>query len=151
MRIRPVGGSESFRASVQPLVRDAAQRVVRVVRRREPVRAMLGSLGRAVAQPVPLARAGVAVFAMALLVPTVMPAMRAERSVLVAAMSETRGATGMDTRLPDQNAGRPPQVRWERSGASCFARGDSSSGSTSVGAPVAGSTRQVMRSLPKMR
>jgi hypothetical protein len=132
-----VGSSASFRASVQPLVRDAVMRgssateiaselralhghayrrgelladvrryrgsslrTIRVVRRREPLPAVLAAVARHIAEPRRLARAGVAVFAIALLVPAAVPFVRADQRVLVAAASETR-ALANDVRLPN--------------------------------------------------
>jgi hypothetical protein len=151
-----VGGSQSFRASVQPFVRDAALRgasvnelttTLRLVHghayRRadmladmrayrvpgtvesiaEPVGGMADMLNTAVAigQAVPryldfrrtIARAGVAVFAITLLMPTVlfstMSSTRATLDVLVADANQTRpsSAAVFDIALPNQVAGAP--------------------------------------------
>jgi hypothetical protein len=85
--------------------RSDSRRVPRVVRRREPLLAIVASLARAIAQPHRLARAGIAVFAAALLVPTVAyPFARMERTVLIAAASETFSGAPADVRLPNEVA-----------------------------------------------
>ena len=137
-----MGRPETFRASVQPLVRDAVERgasiaeiaaqlriahghayrrselledvrryrsetrrTPRIVRRREPIRAMLASVARSAALPVSLARAGVAVFAIALIVPTVVyDFARVDRRVLVADASESRALVMSEVRLPNEIA-----------------------------------------------
>jgi len=137
-----VGSPESFRASVQPLVRDAAmrgvsiaqiaeqlrasfghayrrsdlledvrryrsesRRIPRIVRRREPIRAMLAAVARSTALPMSLARAGVAVFAIALILPTITnDIVRVDRRVLVAEASESRSLAMDDVRLPNETS-----------------------------------------------
>lgn len=86
-----MGGSASFRASVQPLVREAALAVPRYLDFRRTI-----------------ARAGVAVFAITLLAPTVLfSATRATRDVLVADVNEIPPANVavVDFVLPNQVAG----------------------------------------------
>ena len=137
-----MGRSERFRASVQPLVRDAAiggasvaqiaaqlriayghayrrselledvrryrrptVRIPRIVRRREPINAILAGIARSSALPVSLARAGLAVFAFALILPTITNDFaRVDRRVLVADASESRALLMSDVRLPNQIA-----------------------------------------------
>jgi len=85
--------------------RSEARRVPRIVRRREPIRAVLASIARSTALPASLARAGVAVFAVALIAPTVMYDLgRADHRVLVADASESRAIVVSDVRLPNEVA-----------------------------------------------
>jgi hypothetical protein len=138
-----VGGSESFRTSVQPVVRDAAVRGLTINELTATLRArhghayrrvdMLADLRRhraslvmgdaidvaaTVSQAMPrilglgptIARAGVAAFAIALLVPTILfGATRATQQVLVADTSEVRAVAVARTEfsLPNTVAGLP--------------------------------------------
>jgi hypothetical protein len=159
-----VGGSQSFRASVQPLVRDAARRGASVNELTASLRATYGHAYRradmlvdlrayrsasgasrvdqlvvatempnasavnemlntavAIGHAVPsyldfrrtIARAGVAVFAISLLMPTVLfSATRATHDVLVADANESRAlnAARLDVALPNQVAGAPRRL-----------------------------------------
>ena len=85
--------------------RSESRRIPRIVRRREPIRAILAGIARSSALPMSLARAGVAVFAVALILPTITSDFaRVDRRVLVADASESRALVTSDVRLPNEIA-----------------------------------------------
>jgi hypothetical protein len=151
---RGVGRSESFRASVQPLVRETAsrggsiseltaqlrERYGRAYRRTdmladlrryratalandthvgasdlaniavETVATSVATIARTVDHTRVIARAGVAVFALSLLLPTLVSDLARGRGVLVASASELQPAAPLEFSLPNQVAVRPRRL-----------------------------------------